>query len=441
MVREFSVIIAGGGIGGLALAIMLDAANIDYTILERSSTLKTLGSTIALNACVLRLLEQLGLWNDIKKIAKPISGFNIQQDDLSPIGMIDFSFGEKHYGYHAYVMARPALFELLKSRVPASKIKLKKQVVDMIEDDTGIISVCEDGSHYKSDILVGADGAYSGVRESMYRHLKQQNRLPLCDQQPMKLTHLSILGVSKALDPTIVPAMNDEHSLFQLILFRNARYSIWMAPIDNNRISWCYGGEVDPSASNGSIVNVSGFWEWGPNMAHTMLDGIRNLPTAYGCTVGDIIGSTPKDLISSVVLEEKFFETWHTKRAVLLGDACHKLLPFAGQGAIQAILDGHCLVELLYNLKNNPTTTEFEQIFKAYYSQRSGAVHKAVVGSRLFGYFIDSKSLLAQWSRKVMLNLIPQWCITSLTNWVMRYRPQLSFLLSIEDRGLSKAKW
>ncbi|KAF9331114.1 hypothetical protein BGZ91_012244 [Linnemannia elongata] len=439
MAPQMRVTIAGGGIGGLTLAIMLDAANIDYIILERSSSLKTLGSTIALNACALRLLEQLGLWNDIQKIAKPIAGFNIQHDDLSPIGKIDFSFGEKYYGYYAYVMARPALFELLKSRIPANKIKLRKQVVDLVESDTGVTCICEDGSQYKSDILVGADGAYSGVRESIYRCLKQQNKLPANDQEPMKLTHLSILGVSKALDPAIVPVTEDKHSWFQLMLFRNTRFSIWLAPIDGNRISWCYGGEIEPNPCTSLTTGVSGFWEWGPNKAHTMLDNIRHLPTTFGCTVGDIIDSTPKELISSVVLEEKFFETWHTKRVVLLGDACHKVLPFAGQGAIQAMLDGQCLVDLLHGLNENPTTADFENAFKTYHCERSGTARKAVIGSRLFGYFIDSKGAVAQWVRKITLNWMPQWCVKSITNWVMCHRPQLSFLPAIEDRGLYKA--
>ena len=226
MSSQMSVIIAGGGIGGLALAIMLDAAGIDYIVLERSSSLKTLGSTIALNACALRLLEQLGLWKDIQKIAKPIAGFNIQHDDLSPIGKIDFSFGEKHYGYYAYVMARPALFELLKSRVPAKNIKLRKHVVDIIEDDTGVTCLCEDGSKFTSDILVGADGAYSSVRESMYRRLKQQNRLPVNDQRPLRLSHLSILGVSKPIDPSIIPDMENENSVFQITLFKNSKHSV-----------------------------------------------------------------------------------------------------------------------------------------------------------------------------------------------------------------------
>jgi len=93
-----------------------------------------------------------------------------------------------------------------------------------------------------------------------------------------------------------------------------------MAPIDGNRISWSYGGEVGPNPAEDPAADASGFWQWGPNRSHTMLDGIRHLPTVFGCTVGDIIGSTPKELISSVVLEEKFFETWHTRRVVLLGD-------------------------------------------------------------------------------------------------------------------------
>ncbi|KAF9150693.1 hypothetical protein BG015_007482 [Linnemannia schmuckeri] len=435
------VTIAGGGIGGLTLAIMLDVANIDYIILERSSSHKTLGSTIALNACALRLLEQLDLWNDIQKIAKPIAGFNIQHDDLSPIGKIDFSFGEKHYGYYAYVMDRPALFELLKSRVPASKFRLLKQVVDLVEDDTGVTCICDDGSQFKSDILVGADGAYSGVRESIYRRLKQQNRLPANDQEPLKLTHLSILGVSKALDPAIAPAIEDKHSWFQLMLFRNTRYSIWLAPIEGNRISWCYGGEIESNPCTNLSAGVSGFWEWGPNKANIMLDDIRHLPTAFGCTVGDIIGSTPKELISSVVLEEKYFETWHTKRVVLLGDACHKILPFAGQGAIQAMLDGQCLVDLLHGLNEKPSTTDFENAFKAYHRERSGTARKAVIGSRLFGYFIESKGVIAQWVRKISLKWMPQWCIESITNVVMRHRPQLSFLPVIEDRGLYRAWW
>lgn len=48
--------------------------------------------------------------------------------------------------------------------------------------------------------------------------------------------------------------------------------------------------------------------------------------------MGDLIDTTPKDIISRVYLEQKMFETWYHGRTVLLGDACHKMLPSAGQG-------------------------------------------------------------------------------------------------------------
>lgn len=105
------------------------------------------------------------------------------------------------------------------------------------------------------------------------------------------------------------------------------------------------------------------------------------------------------------------------------------------------MLDGQCLADLLHDLKGKPTSSECEQAFKTYFRERSGIAHKAVIGSRLFGYFIDSKGAMARWVRKTCLNWVPQWCIKTLTNFVMCHRPQLSFLPVIEDRGLYKAWW
>ncbi|KAG0365134.1 hypothetical protein BGZ54_006835 [Gamsiella multidivaricata] len=414
--QSIKVTIVGGGIGGLILAIMLEAARINYIVLERSASLRTIGSTIALNACSLRLLEQLGLWPEIQKIAKPIGAFHLQHDDLSHIGSIDFTFGEKHYGYYGYVMARPDLFELLKSRIPTKKVLLHKAVVDVIENDCGVTCRCADGTEYRSDILVGADGAYSKVRERMYHHLRLQNRLPSEDDQPLKLTHLCVLGVSSALDPKVFPAVMDKFSKFELMLFRERRCSIWLSPVQGNKISWCYGGEVDQSPESPRNKGVNRRWGKVPAKTRWLLEDISELPTAYGCKVGDIINTTPKDRVSSVALEEKYFETWHTKRVVLLGDACHKVLPFAGQGAVQAMLDSLCLANLLHDLKGN-TTADFEQAFQSYHQQRSRSARKAVIGSRLFGQFVVSKGYLAKWARKIALNLMPHWLTRTVTDW------------------------
>ncbi|KAF9115761.1 hypothetical protein BGX27_006543 [Mortierella sp. AM989] len=102
--------------------------------------------------------------------------------------------------------------ELLKSRVPKSKVQLQKKVIDIIQDDHGVVCKCVDRSEFWSDILVGTDGAHSKVRERMYQQLYSLNMLPMSDAEPLKLTHLYVLGVSKPLDPAMFSNVKDKFS-------------------------------------------------------------------------------------------------------------------------------------------------------------------------------------------------------------------------------------
>jgi len=105
---------------------------------------------------------------------------------------------------------------------------------------------------------------------------------------------------------------------------------------------------------------------------------------------------------------------------------------------VQAMLDSLCLANLLHDLQGT-STSDFERMFRTYYQQRSGPARTAVIGSRLFGYFMVSKRFLARWMRSIALNLMPHWMTRTITDMVMRNRPQLSFLPVIEDRGVIKA--
>lgn len=94
---RLQILIAGGGLGGLALAIMLERLpepnEVDYLILERSSFANPMGSAISLHASVIPLFKQLGIWAEIEKVSKPMSHFSIKREDGSDLGVVDFSYG------------------------------------------------------------------------------------------------------------------------------------------------------------------------------------------------------------------------------------------------------------------------------------------------------------------------------------------------------------
>src|SRR4051812_41189881 len=103
-------------------------------------------------------------------------------------------------------MSRPEFHALLISRVPAHKLHLGKRVLSISQDDeTGVLIRTSDGMSHEGDILVGADGAYSSVRHSLYKQLASEGLLPSSDAEDLKVCHMSILGTSNPVDPTLIP--------------------------------------------------------------------------------------------------------------------------------------------------------------------------------------------------------------------------------------------
>lgn len=91
MPNRTKVLIVGGGLGGLLLAILLERAGIEYWVLEQSVLVRPIGSVIALSPLVLPLMEQLGLLEEIERLSKPVAGLTFLRDDLSTIGRIIFN--------------------------------------------------------------------------------------------------------------------------------------------------------------------------------------------------------------------------------------------------------------------------------------------------------------------------------------------------------------
>ncbi|KAI7825305.1 hypothetical protein BC939DRAFT_127218 [Gamsiella multidivaricata] len=353
---RLQILIAGGGLGGLAMAVMLERLpehkKVDYLILERSTFLNPIGSAISLHASVIPLLKQLGIWSEIEKASKPMSHFSIKREDGSDLGTVDFAYGQLDYSFYGMVLARPDLHEILLSHVPPEKILTGKRIVSTTQDDFGVSCHCADSTIYHGDILIGADGAYSAVRQSLYKDLRAHGNLPRQDFSPIKLDQVVVVGITSPLNPLEYPMLKEDVCQFRIVLGgRDRAYTMWMVPLTDNRVAWSIGGRSD--ALNGSSFwsesqeeattsfglkahQNSRFPDWGEAESESIeeiCDYMRTKPNPFGYgTYGDLIDRTPKHLISRVMFEEKGFRTWYGGRTVLIGDACHKSVPFGGQG-------------------------------------------------------------------------------------------------------------
>ncbi|KAF9416474.1 hypothetical protein BGZ94_010214, partial [Podila epigama] len=102
-------------------------------------------------------------------------------EDLKPTKVMDINLVKEMTGFDQYVISRPALYSLLLSQIPPQRVFLGKRILNFWEEIDGVTIRCSDKTFYRGDILVGADGAYSAVRQRLYHQLKEKKTLPACD--------------------------------------------------------------------------------------------------------------------------------------------------------------------------------------------------------------------------------------------------------------------
>ncbi|KAF9084887.1 hypothetical protein BGX27_003687 [Mortierella sp. AM989] len=142
--------------------------------------------------------------------------------------------------------------------------------------------------------------------------MESDGDLPSSDAKDMKVCHMSILGATDALDPAIVPCIEEEFSRCDTILGNNKPHSL----------------ESQSFEHSDAFRNS----EWGSESSGSIDDDWRTFKLPIGVdggyiTVGDLINWTPTDNVSKVMLEEKVYTTWYHGRTVLMGDGSYFLMP------------------------------------------------------------------------------------------------------------------
>ncbi|KAG0260764.1 hypothetical protein DFQ27_003335 [Actinomortierella ambigua] len=305
------------------------------------------GSAMSLSPSVFPVFKQLGIYDEFIRLSVPVKTATGYTADFNIIQQFEFDFVRERFGGYLQIIDRPALYELLVRLVPTGKILYGKKVLSIEQDDDRATICTSDGMKHHGDVIVGADGAYSAVRQALYKILSENNELPKEDDTSPPYNTTCVVGVTRPLAPEILD-INDDECRCVSILYDNLPYMSLGFTAKGGRCEWMvcqYSDDYKTRDDEDRFRNS----EWGPEASQTMCDAVRDLPSPFGKgqTLGSLIDNTDREGISKVMLEEKLYKTWHHGRTVLLGDACHKFFPAAGQGAVTAMLDAVALANVL----------------------------------------------------------------------------------------------
>ena len=314
--RAKSVAVVGGGIGGLTAAISLLQAGFDVQVYEQARWLSEVGAGINIGPNASRLLIRLGLGSELAELAFRAPFFHQRRWHdgrtltRTPLGqLIEAEFGAPHYIFH-----RGELHAALAKAVPPERVHLAHRCVEIRQRDDHVEARFENGVVITADVLVGADGIHSTVRRA------------LLGPERMRFACRAYRGLIPAERVSEIPAET----------------TAWLGPGRHF---------VHYFVSAGRLLNFVGHVEGEDWISESWSEpgDVADLRLAFKGwhpQVERIIDGVDETFVWAV-LDREPLTRWSFGRVTMLGDACHPMLPFMGQGGAQAIEDAAALTACL----------------------------------------------------------------------------------------------
>lgn len=368
------IIIAGGGIGGLAAALACAEAGRKAVVLERAPAFEEVGAGLQIGPNAVHALEVLGAWPEVARIATAPPSILMQgarsETVLRRIGL-DEAFAS-HFGAPYRVAHRADLHAALLAcarRSPLLRILTGQEITGTIQVSRGISVTTAGGVSHTGELLVAADGMNSSLRQKLW---------PDSAAVPAgQILHRALIDLPKDL-----PEANS--------------VQLWMGP-GYHVVHYPVGA---PARLN--IICVAHAGQSPQDIAARAGDGLRGL-----------LLNVPNWL----PWEAKFvppLAEWHRDGVMLLGDAAHGTVPFFAQGAAMALEDAALLCQ---TLKRGAARDEILACITSRIP-RVRAVHAASIKQ---GKIYSASGLVAA-GRNVALRLMPEGQFFSRLDWLYNYR-------------------
>ncbi|BAU89191.1 FAD-binding monooxygenase [Methylorubrum populi] len=302
------VLIAGGGIAGLAVRRALHQQGIPSLTLERRRVQADAGLAINLPGNAVRALQQLGLLDALRETGSPVR----RREYRTERGRLLFAVDETAFwGAEtvSHCLRRADLLRLLQRGLPSDDIRQGAELAVVRQTSQKVEVELEDGATESGGLLVGSDGVHSTVRRGLFGN--QALGAAMLARQSWRF-----MAPNPGIEAWTLWA--GAGALFLLIpVDRDEAYGWVSAGMDRD-------GSADPASIRGAFAPF-------PRLVRDTLDAALSRP--------DAIYHSP--------LEEVRIPAWTRDRIVLLGDAAHATAPVWAQGAALALEDALVLARLL----------------------------------------------------------------------------------------------
>lgn len=300
------ILIVGAGIGGLSLAAFLSEMGIEYEIVEKCADWKHQGYSISIWNNGRHILKKLGLADIFDRSGKRIQNYYIFDGKGKILRTYCLKDFYASYGIALTLISRGDLHDWLMSKVDSSKLTMNMSVETITQSEDKVSVVFTDGKTKEYDLVVGADGIHSRVRNLVFEK-------DIIGASKWRVWYMWIdnkyrteASVTEYIEPAEFISLFDSGDKTLAIIATLSNNTIWDDP--KGRIERLKKAFKDESV----LV---------PQIFETLKDEDIN----------------PADLIHI------HLKKWVNNRVILLGDAAHGFEPYGGLGGSMALEDGYVL--------------------------------------------------------------------------------------------------
>ncbi|MFE5212179.1 FAD-dependent oxidoreductase [Streptomyces sp. NPDC056600] len=339
--RNLKIAVVGAGYGGAAAAKALSLLGAEVSVYEQATRIREVGAGIGLRPATMNRFRQWGIADVIEKVSSPSEYFEILGARCEPIMKEAWpAAGDQR---HTHLIHRGDFIDALLGVLPEGMVRLGHKLESVRDNGDGALLTFADGSTAEADLVVGADGIKSVVRQQLFGEAG--------------------------------PVFAGEHA-YRAVIPLGAAHG--MVTDDNLRMYIGRGTKVYllPLRHRGQvsfdITALCPDGTWTPDVTKDDL-----LRTVEG--FDERLVAITRDLDMSTVNIRAVHDidpvaTWHTDSVVLVGDAAHSMLHHQGQGANSAIEDAGALADALrdadtlpealarYQAARKPVTDELQRI-------------------------------------------------------------------------------